>query len=249
MNETLKTLFARKSVRAYTEEPITVEERKIILKAAAEAPTAGNMSLYSIIEVQDPALKELLAERCDHQPFIAKAPLVLLFVVDWQKWIDLFHHFGMEPGELTEADFLLAAQDAMAAAENAVLAAESMGIGSCYIGDILEYAEENIETFRLPPMAAPFAMLVFGRPAPAQQTRKKALHFAPEELLSVDCYRRREGEELLEMFTRHSGAESPEELETWATALAKRKFFCGFREEMIRSCRAILRHFTAQNKK
>ncbi len=47
--------------------------------------------LYSIIEVEDQALKEKLAVSCDHQPFIAKAPFVLIFVADYQRWMDFFH--------------------------------------------------------------------------------------------------------------------------------------------------------------
>ena len=35
-------------------------------------------------------------------------------------------------------DLLLATTDATIAAQNAVVATESLGIGSCYIGDILE---------------------------------------------------------------------------------------------------------------
>ena len=240
MNHTIEELFNRKSVRVYSDEPITDEERALILKAAAEAPTAGNMSLYSVIDVKDQKLKDLLAERCDHQPFITKAPLVLLFVIDWQKWIDLFEHYGLKVERLTEADVFLAAEDAMAAAQNAVVAAESLGIGSCYIGDILECVEENIETFRLPPAAAPFAMLVMGRPNEQQKARQKPLHFKPEELVSTDTYRRRTPEELHESFLRHSGAADEAALERWAVAFAKRKFFCDFRDEMTRSCRSII---------
>ena len=54
------------------------------------APTAGNLMLYSIIEIEDQALKDRLAVTCDDQPFIAKAPWVLVFVADFQKWMDLF---------------------------------------------------------------------------------------------------------------------------------------------------------------
>lgn len=48
MNETIKELFERKSVRMYTDEKITEEEKRIILESALQAPTAGNMALYSI---------------------------------------------------------------------------------------------------------------------------------------------------------------------------------------------------------
>ena len=45
MNQVIKELFERKSVRAYREDKITLEEKEMILKAAMQAPTAGNMAL------------------------------------------------------------------------------------------------------------------------------------------------------------------------------------------------------------
>ena len=58
---------------------------------------------------------------------------------------------------------MLACSDALIAAQNAVIAAESLGIGSCYIGDILEQAEDHAELLDLPPHTMPVAMLCFGR--------------------------------------------------------------------------------------
>jgi len=91
MNQTIQDLFSRKSTRVFTDDPITEEERKIILESALQAPTAGNMTLYSILDIQEQDLKEELAKRCDNQPFIAKAPLVLIFLADFQKWYDIFN--------------------------------------------------------------------------------------------------------------------------------------------------------------
>ena len=48
MNEVIRQLFTRKSVRAYTDREITAEEKSAIIRAAAEAPTAGNQQLYTI---------------------------------------------------------------------------------------------------------------------------------------------------------------------------------------------------------
>lgn len=90
MNQTIKELMERKSVRAYRDEKITLEEKNLILQSAIQAPTAGNMALYSIIDVQDQQLKDQLANTCDHQPFISQAPLVLLFLADYQKWYDMY---------------------------------------------------------------------------------------------------------------------------------------------------------------
>ena len=79
-NPILQSLFDRKSVRVYEEKPIPAEMKQAILEAAAQAPSAGCQQLYTILDITDPALKEALAESCDHQPFIAKAPLVLVFM-------------------------------------------------------------------------------------------------------------------------------------------------------------------------
>ena len=66
-NEILRALNARKSVRVFTEEPITDEEKKAVLEAAFQAPTAGNQQLYTILDITDPDLRRNLADLCDHQ--------------------------------------------------------------------------------------------------------------------------------------------------------------------------------------
>ena len=78
MNKTIQELTDRKSVRAFTEQPIDQETKKVIIQAAMEAPTAGNQQLYTILDITDQKLKERLAETCDHQPFIARAQMVLI---------------------------------------------------------------------------------------------------------------------------------------------------------------------------
>ena len=76
-NETLDALRARKSVRVFTAEPVTQAEYAALIEAAMQAPTAGAQQLYTILHITDAARRARLAELCDHQPFIAQAPLVL----------------------------------------------------------------------------------------------------------------------------------------------------------------------------
>ena len=135
------------------------------------APTAGNLMLYSVLEIDDQVLKDRLAETCDDQPFIAKAPLVLVFVADLQKWMDRFAAAGVDdlegvPHGVTPGlgDLMMACCDALIAAQNAVVAAESLGIGSCYIGDIIELGETHAELLGLPRYTFPVTMLCFGHP-------------------------------------------------------------------------------------
>ena len=163
-NPILQSLFDRKSVRVYEEKPIPAEMKQSILEAAAQAPSAGCQQLYTILDIPDPALKEALAESCDHQPFIAKAPLVLVFCADCKKWYDAYLEAGCTPRTPGVGDLMLAVTDAAIAAQNAVVAAEALGLGSCYIGDVIENAEEVAGLLDLPPYTMPMSMLIIGTP-------------------------------------------------------------------------------------
>ena len=150
MNQTIQELLDRKSIRVFEEKKISPEDKALIIEAAANAPTAGNQQLYTIIDVTNQELKEKLVVTCDNQPFIAEADLVLIFCADCKKWHDGFQSAGCEPRDPGVGDLLLAVSDANIAAQNAVTAAWSLGIGSCYIGDIMENCEEQRKLLNLP---------------------------------------------------------------------------------------------------
>lgn len=116
-NETIELLYNRKSVRAYEKREIPEEDVQKILRAAIEAPTAGNMTLWSAIRVTDEAKKKRLSETCDNQPFIASAPLVLVFCADYKRWYDLFAtlDLGEELRKPGEGDLMLAMMDTIIA--------------------------------------------------------------------------------------------------------------------------------------
>ncbi len=243
MNQTIRELYDRKSVRVFTNEPITDEEKQIILTSALQAPTAGNMALYSILDIRDQGLKDKLAERCDNQPFIAKAPFVLIFLADFQKWYDIFNAYCDEAPKIQEADLFLASQDCVIAAQNAVVAAQSMGIGSCYIGDIMENFEINRELLHLPKYALPYSMVVFGRPTKQQKDRVKPKRFALEDIVHINTYHQKSLEQTKKIFEKQSG-KTGKELEEYITAFANRKFYVDFRKEMNRSAKAMIKQWT-----
>ena len=193
MNEVLKQLYARKSVRVFTDREIAAEDKAAILRAATEAPTAGNQQLYTIIDVTDPALKDRLAVSCDNQPFIATAKMVLIFCADFQKWYDAFLDAGCAPRKVGVGDLMLAVSDTNIAAQNAVTAAESLGIGSCYIGDIMENCEIHREMLGLPEFVFPAAMLVFGYPTEQQLQREKPKRADMKHIVHENGYRRMDG--------------------------------------------------------
>ncbi len=257
MNSTLEVIQRRRSLRNFSDQPLAEDERNAILQAAFRSPTAGNMMLYSIIEVEDQVLKDRLAETCDHQPFIAKSPFVLLFLADYQRWYDYFMLSGADqkadelglPNRLPqEGDLLLACCDALIAAQSAVIAAELMGIGSCYIGDILENYEIHREMFDLPKYVLPVTLLVFGRPASGAMPSGQTPRFAPEFILHRNRYRRFNAEEFERMYTHlnerlQAMAKRPFGAENVGQATYLRKFVSDFSVEMTRSAREMIKNW------
>ena len=194
MNEITRSLHQRKSVRAFLDRPIDQKEKNAILQAAVQAPTAGNQQLYTILDITDPALKEALAVSCDNQPFIAKAPVVLVFCADCKKWYDAYQMAGCSPREPGVGDLMLAVTDTAIAAQNAVTAAESLGIGSCYIGDIMENCQIQRELLSLPEYVFPAVMLVLGYPTKQQQERPKPARCPMKQIVHENGYRSMDAE-------------------------------------------------------
>ncbi len=256
MNETLKVIQNRRSVRAYSDRPITRDEKDRILDATFRAPTAGNLMLYSIIEVEDQKIKDRLAVSCDNQPFIARAKWVLLFLADYQRWFDYFtccgvternQRLGLEERTLQTGDLMLACCDALIAAQTAVIAAESMGIGSCYIGDILEQYETHQELFDLPPYTLPITMLCFGYPTAAAARRKMTTRFPREAIVHTDRYRRPGDEGLKKGFSEmeaefRAGGRAAD-FDNAGQAAYFRKFAADFSIELNRSVKEMLKNW------
>lgn len=224
----------------FENRPISAECKKEILMSAMEAPTAGNQQLYTILDITDQKLKDKLAVSCDNQPFIAKAPLILIFCADVLKWFDVFKEGGSDPRKPGCGDLFLAVNDALIAAQNAVVAAESMGIGSCYIGDIMEQCELHREMLHLPSYVFPAAMLVFGYPTDQQKNRKKPERCRLEDMVQENVYQRRDGQQLRKMFDKETKNRSFEE---WSQAFCKRKYNSDFSKEMSRSVQEYLKDY------
>lgn len=240
MNQIMESLYRRKSVRAYEPRPVPEEVKQAVLAAAVQAPTAGNQQLYTILDITDQARKERLAELCDHQPFIAQAPVVLIFCADCRKWYDAYREAGCTPRKPGVGDLLLAVSDANIAAQNAVVAAESLGLGSCYIGDVMEQYEAQRDLLALPEWVFPAAMLVMGWPTGQQRDRTKPARMAMEHIVHENAYRTMDGGELREMLAGQAGERG---FEAWLQAFCARKYDSEFAREMTRSVARYLEQF------
>lgn len=240
MNQMIQQLYARKSIRVYTDQEIGKEEKDAILRAAAEAPTAGNQQLYAILDITDQTIKEKLVDTCDHQPMIAQAKMVLIFCADCKKWYDGYIAVGCQPRNPGVGDLMLAVTDAMIAAQNAVTAAESLGIGSCYIGDIMENCEVQRELLRLPEYVMPVGMLIFGYPTDQQKKRPKPERVDQKYIVHENGYTPLSSKDLEDMWTPRSGEKG---YEAWMQAFCNRKYNSDFSREMTRSVEKYLEQF------
>ena len=223
----------RTSLRGYDDRMIEDQDLEKILEAASLAPTAGNQQLYSVIVIKSQETKDKLSESCDHQPFIAKAKMVLIFCADYQKWYDAFQAVDCESRKPGPGDLMLACSDANIAAQNAVTAAWSLGIGSCYIGDIMELREVHRELLHLPEYVFPTAMLVFGYGNEQQMNRKKPERARISDIVCENGYHRKEKDQLKEMFQYNNCP--GRDYEAWMKAFCNRKYNSDFAKEMSRS--------------
>lgn len=235
-NETMRLLMERKSVRAFEEKNIPADVKESILAAAMRAPTAGNSMMYSIIDITNQDLKERLAETCDHQPFIARADLVLVFCADYHRWMRKYKQAGITDIPKPElSDLILATNDTVIAAHAACVAAESFGLGSCYIGDIVENWEIHRELMKLPEHVAPVSMLVFGYPTEQQKSRKLVGRFPKEMIIFENEYRELSEDELNQYYDNDR-----------AVAYFKRKYVSDFSREMVRSFNEIYKNWNKE---
>lgn len=128
MNDTLKVIQSRRSIRKYKAEPISEAELQAIIQAAIYAPSARNQQGWHFTVVRDPAtmrkLKDILKENM------------------LSSGIDFFIERASQPGYIAFHDapmlIIISADeqalpliDCGAAAENIALAAESLHIGTC----------------------------------------------------------------------------------------------------------------------
>ena len=78
-NPVIDTLLDRRSIRAFKPGPLADDVVATLEHVAQQAPSSQYLNDWSAIRVNDPALKERLAQ-IGHQPYIATAPLLYVFV-------------------------------------------------------------------------------------------------------------------------------------------------------------------------
>jgi nitroreductase len=166
-NATLDLLLAHRSVRAFTAEPIPEQVVTALVAAAQSAPSSSNLQVWSVVAVRAPDRKARLAQLAGGQRQIDEAPLLLIWLIDFDRLTQLARLKGVEVKALDYLEtFLLGAVDTSLAAQNALTALESLGYGGCYIGGIRNHPAEVAAELDLPPKVFPLFGLTVGRPDP-----------------------------------------------------------------------------------
>jgi FMN reductase [NAD(P)H] len=172
-NATMRLLMERGSLRQFTDELIPTDVLQQILAAGAQAASGGNLQPFSIIQTEDTDTRKKLADWLG-QSFIGKAPVLLTFCIDLrrlQRWAALDH--APFTADHSFRHFWISFQDTIIAAQNICTAADALGLGSVYIGSVLEYFRELKELFDLPQGVFPVVLLCLGYPAERPKPRTK----------------------------------------------------------------------------
>jgi nitroreductase len=156
MNEGfVQTIFARRSIRKYTGEPVSEEAIETLLKAAMAAPSASNRKPWQFIVVTKRETLDALAKAHRHGKMLFEAPLCIAVC-----------------GDLTEMERFWV-QDCSAATENLLLAATALGLGAVWLG--VYPRDERVAAVRrilgLPDRITPLSLTSIGHPAEEKEPR------------------------------------------------------------------------------
>ena len=115
MDDRLNAIFSRRSIRVYTDEPVSEAELQSLLEAGMAAPSASNRKPWHFVTVTDRETLCALAEAHPYGKMLAKAGAAIAVcgdpkVSDW--WV----------------------QDCSAATENILIASAALGLGAVWLG-------------------------------------------------------------------------------------------------------------------
>jgi nitroreductase len=164
--DSLEAIHTRRSIRKYTNDPVSDDTVHELLAAAMSAPSAGNEQPWQFIVVKD---RTLLSEVARVNPFAGmakEAPVAVLVCGDTS--LEKYPGFWV--------------QDCSAATQNLLLAAHSKGLGAVWTG--IHPNQDRVAGFRrlfkLPDPVIPLALVVIGHPAQSvsrqDRYRKERVH-------------------------------------------------------------------------
>ena len=154
----------RRTIRRYQEKDVTPALLNELMEIACRASTVGNMQTYSVVVTRDAAMKEKLSPAHFNQPMVKKAPVVLTFCVDLNRFSKWCEQRQAIPGYDNLQWFVTGAVDALLAAQTFCVAAEEKGLGICYLGTTTYNPNQIIDALQLPKLVFPITTITLGWP-------------------------------------------------------------------------------------
>lgn len=158
MSDILEIIKRRRSIRKYTEEPVSQEQIQALLEAAMAAPSASNRRPWEFVVITEEERLQALRARLPFGRY--NAPLAIVVCADMRRAYP-------EPGR----DFWIC--DCSAAMQNILLAATGMGLGSVWVGvypiGLLVRGVSSL--LNLPDHVIPLGVAYVGHPAEAKPPR------------------------------------------------------------------------------
>jgi len=145
----LEGIHSRRSIRIYTNEPVTREELRKIVEAGTMAPSGMNNQPWRFVTIQDKEFLQRLAKLTKYSHIVGKAAAcVVVFIDKGAMYHEVKDHQSMG-----------------ACHQNMLLAAHAMGLGAVWLGEILKSANEVRELCGLTDAMELMAVIALGHPA------------------------------------------------------------------------------------
>lgn len=160
MTPTIDLLCSHRSIRSFTDQKVSAEQREAIIAAAQSASTSSFLQCSSIVRITDPALRDQLVTLTGGQTWVAEAAEFWVFCADFNRHLQICPDAQLGRAE----QLLLGCVDTALMAQNAMVAAESLGLGGVFIGGIRNNIAQVTELLGLPKFVLPLFGFCLGYP-------------------------------------------------------------------------------------
>ena len=183
---TVAQLLAHRTHRRYKPDPVPDDVLEIVLAAALSAPSKSDLQQVGVVLVRDRAKQATIGGWIPDMPWIATAPLFMVFCGDHRRIRRVSGELRHRPFPNDTLDmFMNAAVDAGLVLQAFITAAEALGLGCCPISVVRNHVEKLSELLELPAGVFPVAGLTVGYPS---QTGWISLRLPPALTVHTDRY-------------------------------------------------------------
>jgi FMN reductase [NAD(P)H] len=163
MNSIIKNFISHKSERSFKDQPVDDEVLNRIISTAYHAPTSINSQQVSVVVTRNAEKRARISEIAGGQPWIAKAPVFITFVLDMHKSYTAMAAVGQTQIAHQSIESIVSGSTDVGIALGSVMAAaRAEGLGIVPIGGIRRDPQALISLLELPELTFPVAGVVIG---------------------------------------------------------------------------------------